>query len=216
MEAAHLIVGLGNPGAKYERTRHNAGFQAVEHLAAQWGAGWTDEEKKFSARLARAEVAGRTVLLCEPLTFMNLSGEAVGAICDFFKIDEAIRVLAIVDDANIEFGEIRLRKGGSAGGHNGLRSIEQHLATPDYPRLRIGVGRPADDRQELASHVLGKFGESEAEALKPVLEKVAAQVDCWLAHGPSRAMNEFNGKVFPPKADVKDDNNSDKKEETES
>jgi PTH1 family peptidyl-tRNA hydrolase len=210
MEAAHLIVGLGNPGAKYEGTRHNAGFQAVEHLAAQWGAGWADEKKKFSARLARAEVAGRTVLLCEPLTFMNLSGEAVGAICDFYKIDEPARVLAIVDDANIEFGELRLRPGGSAGGHNGLRSIEQHLATPEYPRLRIGVGRPADDRQELASHVLGKFGEREAEALKPVLEKVTEQVNCWLAHGPQRAMNEFNGKVFPPATD-----DTDKKEETE-
>jgi len=203
-------VGLGNPGAKYEGTRHNAGFQAVEHLAAQWGAGWADEKKKFSARLARAEVAGRTVLLCEPLTFMNLSGEAVGAICDFYKIDEPARVLAIVDDANIEFGELRLRPGGSAGGHNGLRSIEQHLATPEYPRLRIGVGRPADDRQELASHVLGKFGEREAEALKPVLEKVTEQVNCWLAHGPQRAMNEFNGKVFPPATD-----DIDKKEETE-
>ena len=210
MEAAHLIVGLGNPGAKYERTRHNAGFQAVEHLAAQWGAGWADEKKKFSARLARAEVAGHTVLLCEPLTFMNLSGEAVGAICDFYKIDEPARVLAIVDDANIEFGEIRLRPGGSAGGHNGLRSIEQHLATPEYPRLRIGVGRPTDDRQELASHVLGKFGENEAEALKPVLEKMAAQVNCWLAHGLERAMNEFNGKVFPPATD-----DNDEKEETE-
>ena len=203
-------MGLGNPGAKYEGTRHNAGFQAVEHLAAQWGAGWADEKKKFSARLARAEVAGRTVLLCEPLTFMNLSGEAVGAICDFYKIDEPARVLAIVDDANIEFGELRLRPGGSAGGHNGLRSIEQHLATPEYPRLRIGVGRPADDRQELASHVLGKFGEREAEALKPVLEKVTEQVNCWLAHGPQRAMNEFNGKVFPPATD-----DTDKKEETE-
>ena len=165
MEAAHLIVGLGNPGAKYEHTRHNAGFQAVEHLAAQWGARWADEKKKFSARLARAEVTGHTVLLCEPLTFMNLSGEAVSSICDFYKIDEAIRVLAIVDDANIEFGEIRLRKGGSAGGHNGLRSIEQHLATPEYPRLRIGVGRPDDDRQEMATHVLGIFAENEAEAL---------------------------------------------------
>ena len=210
MEAAHLIVGLGNPGAKYERTRHNAGFQAVEHLAAQWGAGWADEKKKFSARLARAEVGGHTVLLCEPLTFMNLSGEAVGAICDFYKIDDPARVLAIVDDANIEFGEIRLRSGGSAGGHNGLRSIEQHLATPDYPRLRIGVGRPADDRQELASHVLGKFAEDEDEAIRTVLEKVAAQVDCWLAQGPERAMNEFNGKVFPPATD-----DNDEKEETE-
>ena len=210
MEAAHLIVGLGNPGAKYERTRHNAGFRAVEHLAAQWGAGWLDEKKKFSARLARAEVSGHTVLLCEPLTFMNLSGEAVGAICDFYKIDEPARVLAIVDDANIEFGEIRLRPGGSAGGHNGLRSIEQHLATPEYPRLRMGVGRPADDRQELASHVLAKFGENEAEALKPVLEKVAAQVNCWLAHGPEQAMNEFNGKVFPPATD-----DTDEKVETE-
>ncbi len=204
MESAHLIVGLGNPGAKYERTRHNAGFQAVEHLVARWNADWADEKKKFSARLARAAVSGHTVLLCQPLTYMNLSGEAVGAICDFYKIDEPARVLAIVDDANIGFGELRLRPGGSAGGHNGLRSIEQHLATPEYPRLRLGVGRPADDRQELASHVLGKFAETEAEAMAAVLDKLAAQVDCWLAHGPQRAMNEFNGKVFPPATDEQD------------
>ena len=212
MEAAHLIVGLGNPGAKYERTRHNAGFQAVEHLAAQWGARWADEKKKFCARLARAEVSGHRVLLCEPLTYMNLSGESVSSICDFYRIDEASRVLAIVDDANIEFGEIRLRKGGSTGGHNGLRSIERHLATPEYPRLRIGVGRPNDDRQELATHVLGKFGENEEAALKLVLEKLAAQVNSWLSHGPERAMNEFNGKVFPPDKD--EPVNIDEKEET--
>ena len=211
MDSAHIIVGLGNPGSKYEHTRHNAGFQAVEQLAARWGANWADEEKKFSARLARAEVSGHTVLICQPLTFMNLSGEAVGAICDFYKIEESACVLAIVDDANIEFGEIRLRKGGSAGGHNGLRSIEQHLATTEYPRLRIGVGRPADDRQELASHVLGKFGESEAEAMQTVLDKVAGQVNCWLTRGPQQAMNEFNGKVFPSATDDTDE----KKEETE-
>ena len=201
MEAAHLIVGLGNPGAKYERTRHNAGFQAVEHLAAQWGARWADEKNKFSARLARAEVSGHTVLLCEPLTFMNLSGEAVSSICDFYKIDEAIRVLAIVDDANIEFGEIRLRKGGSAGGHNGLRSIEQHLATPEYPRLRIGVGRPAEARQELSSHVLGPFSVSEMVVLDKVLEQAVLQVQCWLKRGPEQAMSKFNGKLELPDED---------------
>ena len=170
MEAAHLIVGLGNPGAKYERTRHNAGFQAVEHLAAQWGAGWAEEKKKFSARLARAEVDGHTVLLCQPLTFMNLSGEAVGAICDFYKIDEPARVLAIVDDANIEFGEIRLRPGGSAGGHNGLRSIHQHIG-PEYQRVRLGIGHPGD-KHRVHGYVLGDFAKTEQRYVEKIIDAV--------------------------------------------
>jgi PTH1 family peptidyl-tRNA hydrolase len=110
-------------------------------------------------------------------------------------------MMVIVDDANIDLGEMRLRVDGSTGGHNGLSSIEQHLATPEYPRLRIGVGRPAEDRQELSSHVLGPFSVSEMVVLDKVLERAVMQVQCWLKHGPEQAMNEFNGKLELPDED---------------
>lgn len=196
METAHLIVGLGNPGPKYERTRHNIGFLAIEKLAAQWSAKWGDE-KKFKARMARATVDEQTIHLCQPLRFMNLSGETVGAVSDYFDIAIG-QMLVLVDDANIAFGELRLRTEGSPGGHNGLGSIEQHLATPDYPRLRIGVGRSAEVGCELSGHVLGKFNAAEWAALGGVLERTARQAECWLRHGPERAMNEYNGKLELP------------------
>ena len=196
MESAHLIVGLGNPGPKYERTRHNAGFLAVEKLAAQWAATWADE-KKFQARMARAAEEEKTVHLCQPQGYMNRSGEAVGAVSDYFKI-ALERVLVIVDDANIAFGELRIRPGGRTGGHNGLGSIEQHLATPEYPRLRVGVGRPEEVGRELSSHVLGKFSAAEWDALGPVLDRAARAAECWLREGMERAMNEFNGRLDLP------------------
>ena len=199
MESAHLIVGLGNPGPKYQGTRHNVGFMAAEKLAAFWDADWS-AEKKFKARMSRVVVDETTIHLCEPLTFMNLSGETVGAVIDYYRIETA-RMMVIVDDANIDLGEMRLRVDGSTGGHNGLNSIEQHLATPEYLRLRIGVGRPAEARQELSSHVLGPFSVSEMVVLDKVLERAVMQVKCWLKYGPEQAMNEFNGKLELPGED---------------
>ena len=193
MDSAHLIVGLGNPGSKYEGTRHIVGFLAADKLAVLWDGDWS-EQKKFKARMSRVIVDGKTVHLCEPLTYMNLSGETVGAVVDYYRIETA-RILVVVDDANIDLGEVRLRIDGSAGGHNGLNSIEQHLATPEYPRLRIGVGRPTEARQELSSHVLGPFAVSEMSALGEVLDRMVQQVQCWLQHGAEQAMNEFNGKL---------------------
>jgi len=127
MENLYLIVGLGNPGADYAQTRHNAGFLLVERLAEQWRANW-ELERKFHSRIAKAERDGRRVLLVQPQTFMNLSGEAVGAISGFYRVPPA-QVLVAVDDADLPLGEIRLRPGGSSGGHHGLESVEQHLAT---------------------------------------------------------------------------------------
>ena len=158
------------------------------------------KEKKFKARMSWAIVDGRTIHLCEPLTYMNLSGETVGAVIDYYRIETA-RMLVIVDDANIDLGEVRLRIDGSTGGHNGLSSIEQHLATPEYPRLRIGVGRPTEARQELSSHVLGPFAVGEMAILDEVLGRMVQQVQCWLQHGPEQAMNEFNGKLELPDED---------------
>ena len=155
MENLHLIVGLGNPGAEYAQTRHNAGFLLVEKLAVRWNAGWTNE-RKFKARVARAERNGDRVLLCQPQTFMNLSGEAVGALKNFYQLPPQSELLVAVDDADLPLGEIRLRAGGSSGGHHGLESIEQHLGTREFARLRIGIGR-VDGAREITDHVLGRF-----------------------------------------------------------
>ncbi|HZV36060.1 MAG TPA: aminoacyl-tRNA hydrolase, partial [Verrucomicrobiae bacterium] len=150
MENLHLIVGLGNPGAKYARTRHNIGFQLVERLAEKWRTNWSDE-KKFQSRVARWERDGRTVLLAQPQTFMNASGEAVGALTGFYRVPLA-RLLVAVDDADLPLGEIRLRPRGSSGGHHGLESIEQHVGSREFARLRLGIGRTADGRREITDY----------------------------------------------------------------
>jgi len=192
MENVHLIVGLGNPGAEYAKTRHNAGFTLVEKLAARWKCNWTNE-RKFHARIARAERDGRRVLLCQPQTFMNLSGESVGALVDFYKL-RLKQLLVAVDDADLPLGEIRLRAGGSSGGHHGLESVEQHLASQNYARLRLGIGR-ADGAREITDYVLSRFDAGERELLEKVLDRAAGQAECWLDDGVERAMNKFNGSV---------------------
>jgi len=192
MENVFLIVGLGNPGAEYARTRHNAGFLLVEKLAAQWKTGWANE-RKFTARMAKAERNGKRVLLCEPQTFMNLSGETVGAVTDFYHLPTG-QVMVAVDDADLPFGEIRLRPGGSSGGHHGLESIEQHLGTREFARLRIGIGRK-DSTRQITNHVLGKFEADEGGLLEKVLDRAAGQVECWLNEGLPKAMSQFNGKI---------------------
>jgi len=192
MEDSHLIVGLGNPGAEYARTRHNVGFMLVELLARRWGAAWK-REKKFQALVAPAVVAGKRAWLAEPQTFMNLSGESVGALMRFRRL-ELVRLLVAVDDADLPLGEIRLRSRGSSGGHHGLESIEQHLGAREFARLRIGIGRQ-DGRREIAGHVLGKLGSTEFSVMEKVLPRAADQVECWLAHGVSKAMSQFNGVV---------------------
>jgi PTH1 family peptidyl-tRNA hydrolase len=192
MENVFLIVGLGNPGAEYVQTRHNAGFLLVEKLAAKWKSDWANE-RKFKARIAKAERDGKKVLLCEPQTFMNLSGEAVGALKDFYQLPLK-QILVAVDDADLPLGEIRLRKSGSSGGHHGLESIEQHLGSCEFARLRIGIGR-ADGAREITNYVLGKFDSSENELLKKVLERASNQIETWLEAGIEKAMNQFNGVV---------------------
>ena len=192
MENIFLIVGLGNPGADYAKTRHNAGFLLVEKLAADWKCGWANE-RKFVARIAKAGHGGKKVLLCEPQTFMNLSGETVGAVTDFYQLPVAQLIVA-VDDADLPFGEIRLRPSGSSGGHHGLESIEQHLGSREFARLRIGIGRK-DSARQIANYVLGKFDSSENELLEKVLSRAAGQIECWLNEGLPKAMSLFNGKI---------------------
>jgi len=192
MENVFLIVGLGNPGAEYAKTRHNAGFLLVEKLAAQWQSDWTNE-RKFRARIAKADRDGKRILLCEPQTFMNLSGETVGALVNFYQLPLK-QILVAVDDADLPFGEIRLRASGSSGGHHGLESIEQHLASRQFARLRIGIGRQ-DGAREIMDFVLGKFDQAESAVLEKVLGRATDQMECWLADGIEKAMSLFNGVV---------------------
>jgi peptidyl-tRNA hydrolase, PTH1 family len=195
MENVYLIVGLGNPGADYARTRHNAGFLVADRLAERWRAGWT-YEKKFSARLASAQRNDRRVLLCEPQTYMNLSGEAVGAVMAFYRVPHA-DLLVVVDDADLPLGELRMRPGGSSGGHHGLESIEQHLGTREYARLRVGIGRRSGAR-EITGYVLGRFGSTEAALADRVLSVATEQAESWLEAGIQKAMSQFNGVVRDP------------------
>ena len=192
MESVHLIVGLGNPGAEYAKTRHNAGFLLVERLAANWKTDWTNE-RKFVARMAKSERGGKRVLLCQPQTFMNLSGETVGALANFYQLPLK-QILVAVDDADLSLGEIRLRASGSSGGHHGLESIEQHVASREFARLRIGIGRK-DGVREITNFVLGRFESDENAVLEKVLIRASDQVECWLDGGIEKAMNQFNGVV---------------------
>ena len=191
-----LIAGLGNPGPDYAATRHNIGFVLVDRLAARWGANW-DARKRFNARLARLERAGEKVILCKPQTFMNASGEAVGAVARFYQLPPP-RTLIVLDDADLALGQIRLRPEGSSGGHHGLESIERQLGTRAYPRLRLGIGRRADDDREITDYVLGRFSTAELKVMEEVLDRACQQVECWLSDGIQAAMNKFNGAVAAP------------------
>lgn len=195
MENLHLIVGLGNPGSKYARTRHNIGFQLVEKLAAKWSARWA-EEKKFEASVARIERGSKTVLLARPQTFMNESGRSVGAISAYYHLPVERLVIAM-DDADLPLGEIRLRGSGSSGGHHGLESVEQHLGTKTYPRLRLGIGRTDGGIREITGHVLAPFTEAESVVVGLELDRAVSQMECWLDFEIGKAMSQFNGSIKP-------------------
>jgi PTH1 family peptidyl-tRNA hydrolase len=193
MENMFLIVGLGNPGAEYALTRHNAGFLLVEKLAGRWQVHWRNE-RKFNARMARAERNGKRVLLCQPQTFMNASGAAVRAVMAFYQLRPQSALLVVVDDADLPLGELRLRVRGSSGGHHGLESVELHLATRAFARLRLGIGRK-DGAREITDYVLARFVATEAALMEKVLDRAADQAECWLDDGIETAMSQFNGSV---------------------
>jgi PTH1 family peptidyl-tRNA hydrolase len=165
----------------------------VERLANRWRASLAAKQK-FHGRLASLDRDGRKVLLCQPETFMNASGEAVRAVAGFYQL-EAERILVVVDDADLPLGEIRLRAGGSSGGHHGLESIEQHLGTRDFPRLRVGIGREESVTREITDYVLSQFTGAETELVEKVLTRACDQIECWVSNGISQAMNQFNGKI---------------------
>ena len=192
MEDLRLIVGLGNPGGDYARTRHNAGFMVVGTLAERWRANWS-LEKKFNAQVARCERGSRKVLLCQPQTYMNSSGEAVAAVMAFFRVPRN-GLLVVVDDADLPLGEIRMRPSGGSGGHHGLESIESHLDSQEYSRLRVGIGRREGERQ-ITGFVLGRFSSTETALVDKVVTRAVEQTECWLDSGIQKAMSQFNGAV---------------------
>ncbi len=184
----YFVVGLGNPGAKYADTRHNVGFWVIDRLADE--AGVTVFEKKFKARLARACIDGEDCFLMKPETFMNLSGESVGPALGFHK--KSVDHLVVVhDDVDLEVGRLKLKRGGGHGGHNGLRSLAQHLPSPGYVRVRIGIGRPPP-RWDTAAYVLGKFASEEQADVERAVSEAADAVKVILTEGIDRAMNRFN------------------------
>jgi peptidyl-tRNA hydrolase, PTH1 family len=196
MESSYLIAGLGNPGAEYSHTRHNAGFLAIERFGRKFGAEWK-LEPRFDARVAKVAAGASRIVLCEPETYMNRSGEAIAALALFYKIPIE-RLLVLLDDADLPFGQIRMRPEGSSGGHHGLESIEQHLGSRSFARLRIGIGRTERQLREITGHVLGRFASEERELLDKVLERCVAQVECYLSAGIQKAMSLYNGAIEAP------------------
>ena len=185
-----LVVGLGNPGTRYARTRHNVGWRVVEILAKRWKA--RPEHLPGTYRGWSAELGSRTVHLLQPLTFMNLSGHAIGDLLRFYKIDLP-DLFVVVDDANLELGRLRARPSGSAGGHNGLKSIIEALGTEEFARLRVGVGRGAA-RQDLADHVLAKFDPDERIDVAEAVGRAADAAELFVTDGIVAVMNRFNRK----------------------
>ena len=184
-----LVVGLGNPGAKYENTRHNVGFMTADALAGRNGE--PIRRVKYNALTSEAVIGGQSVLLMKPTTFMNLSGQAVSEAARFYKIP-ADHVLVISDDVDLPLGKLRIRKSGSAGGHNGLKNIIQLLGTDQFPRLKIGVGGKPHPDYNMADWVLGQFQGEDKKTIDDAVARAADAVECLLADGIDRAMNQYN------------------------
>ncbi len=187
-----LLVFLGNPGPKYEFTRHNAGFLACDALAKKLGV--TVNRARFRALTAAAEIGGQKVLLMKPQTYMNLSGEAVRQAARFYKVP-ADHVLVVSDEISLPLGRLRVRTRGSAGGHNGLKSVIAQLGTDAFPRIRIGVGAPPHPDYDMADWVLSVLRNEDAVVFTEAAERAAEAVESYVTEGPERAMNRFNTKA---------------------
>ena len=184
-----LIVFLGNPGLRYEGSRHNAGFMAGDAMAKSKGV--SINKSRFKALTAVCDIGGQSVLLMKPQTFMNLSGEAAAQAARFYKIPPE-RVLVVSDEVSLPIGKLRIRVKGSAGGHNGLKDIIAKLGTEDFPRIRLGVGAPPHPDYDLADWVLSVFKNRDAELMAEAAGRAAAAAECYITEGAERAMNLFN------------------------
>lgn len=185
-----LIVGLGNPGEKYDRTRHNLGFMAADALVSEYSGTWS---KGFKGEYSEIFINGKKVFVLKPQTFMNLSGESVQPFCAFYKI--ALEDIVVVhDDMDMEFTRLKIRNGGSSGGHNGIKSIVQHLGTEKFPRVKMGIGK--DLKKETIGHVLGKFSPDEAEKLDEFVKSSVKAIVSIVNDGLTKAMNEHNRSLL--------------------
>lgn len=187
----YIIVGLGNPGTEYENTRHNIGFKVIDALGDKYNI--DVKERKSRAFVGSGYIEGQKVLLAKPQTFMNLSGESVGALCNFYKIDISSELIVIYDDISLAPGGIRVRKKGSAGGHNGMKNIIAHAGTDNFIRVRVGIGEKPKE-MDLANYVLGKFSKNEISDIEDGIKFGADAVSLILKQGAEAAMNEYNKK----------------------
>lgn len=181
-----IIVGLGNPGAKYKDTRHNVGFKVVEELACRFGV--EKEECKYDAIIGHIRIGTEKVFLMKPLTYMNLSGKAVAPFVNFYKLDLK-DLLVIYDDMDLPLGTLRIRAKGGTGGHKGVASITDMLKSRDFARIRLGIGRPSD---ETIDWVLGRFSPEEQPVMEDAVKKAADAAECWVLEGIEKAMNKYN------------------------
>ncbi|MGP1382941.1 MAG: aminoacyl-tRNA hydrolase [Thainema sp.] len=193
-----LIVGLGNPGSKYENTRHNVGFQVIDALAKRWQVNLS-ENRKFQGWYGETTVGSQRskVRLLKPTTYMNRSGQSVRAVLDWFKVSPA-KILVVYDEMDLPLGRIRLRLSGSAGGHNGMKSIISHVNTQEFPRLRIGIGSPKDENtvtKDAVGHVLGQFSKDEQPILSEVLYLAQDSIELSLKQGVEKSMSLYNGRA---------------------
>ena len=187
-----VIVGLGNPTAEYAGTRHNVGFDVIDKLADKYNISVT--ERKHRAFCGKGIIGGQKVILVKPQTYMNLSGESVRSVLDFYKVDVETELLVIFDDVSLDVGQLRIRKKGSAGGHNGIKNSIQHLWTKVFHRIKVGVGEKPKG-YDLADYVLGHFSKGEKEQMEDGYKKAVNAVELMLQGEVDAAMNEFNKKV---------------------
>ena len=189
--AGWMLVGLGNPGTKYERSRHNVGFRAIDLLCSQRGC--RADRLRLKALTGFCELGGQKVLLVKPMTYMNLSGQAVRPLADYYKIPPE-HILVVSDEVSLPVGKLRVRTKGSAGGHNGLKNIIAQLGTDAFPRIRLGVGAPPHPEYEMIDWVLSTFQNQDAEEMEKAAARAADAVVCYIEKSPDRAMNLYNTK----------------------
>ena len=190
----YVIAGLGNPGKKYENTRHNIGFITIDQLAEKHDI--KVDKLKFKALVGEGRISGQKVILVKPQTYMNLSGESLQEVVNFYKV-EPENLIVIYDDIDLELGTLRIRKAGSAGTHNGMRSVVQHLNSKDFPRIRIGMGGPG--KRDLVDFVIGGFTKDEKGPLEETVTKAVEAIECIVEKDTDMAMNRFNTKKRPKK-----------------